>query len=148
MATAASSARRLRRAGRSTGARAPQLELAAPPGSDTLTGQDAACLDPAWTVPRPRSSPTPKPGRAAPTCFLCLSTAEAAAFEPPAGAVVVDLSGAHRLTDPALAAAWYDTAPGAWSYGLPELYPPSGRLIANPAAMPPRRCSPLARSPG
>jgi N-acetyl-gamma-glutamyl-phosphate reductase len=64
--------------------------------------------------------------------FLCLAHADAASFEPPADAVVVDLSGAHRLTDPTLAQAWYGTAPGAWSYGLPELYPPQGRLIANP----------------
>ncbi len=64
--------------------------------------------------------------------FLCLSHEEAAAFAPPAEAVVVDLSGAHRLADPALAQAWYDAVPGAWSYGLPELYPPQGRLIANP----------------
>jgi len=27
---------------------------------------------------------------------------------------------------------WYGVAPGAWSYGLPELYPPTGPLIANP----------------
>src|SRR5204863_3031232 len=28
--------------------------------------------------------------------------------------------------------AWYGVAPGPWSYGLPELYPPQGNLIANP----------------
>jgi N-acetyl-gamma-glutamyl-phosphate reductase len=64
--------------------------------------------------------------------FLCLDHAAAAAFEPPGGAVVVDLSGAHRLRDDAVAAKWYGVAPGAWSYGLPELSPPQGRLIANP----------------
>ncbi len=64
--------------------------------------------------------------------FLCLDNDEAAAFEPPAGTVVVDLSGAHRLTDDAVATAWYGAAPGAWSYGLPELFPPHGPLIANP----------------
>ena len=31
--------------------------------------------------------------------FLCLDHADAAALEPPPGAVVVDLSGAHRLPD-------------------------------------------------
>src|SRR5262249_55916260 len=38
----------------------------------------------------------------------------------------------HRLADDDVARAWYGTAPGAWSYGLPELYPPAGNLIANP----------------
>src|SRR5439155_6712005 len=55
-----------------------------------------------------------------------------AAVEPPPGAVVVDLSGAHRLTDTGEAAEWYGVAPGAWSYALPELSPPTGPLIANP----------------
>ncbi len=64
--------------------------------------------------------------------FLCLGHAAAAAFEPPAGAVVVDLSAAHRLRDAETARAWYGVAPGAWSYGLPELWPPRGPLIANP----------------
>src|SRR5581483_7035244 len=36
------------------------------------------------------------------------------------------------LADPALAEAWYGVAPGAWSYGLPELFPPQGRLFAPP----------------
>jgi N-acetyl-gamma-glutamyl-phosphate reductase len=64
--------------------------------------------------------------------FVCLANDQAAAFEPPAGAVVVDLSGVHRLADPELAERWYGTVPGAWSYGLPELFPPDGPLIANP----------------
>jgi N-acetyl-gamma-glutamyl-phosphate reductase len=64
--------------------------------------------------------------------FLCLDHAAAGAFEPPAEAVVVDLSGAHRLRDEALAQRWYGIVPGAWSYGLPEVSPPEGRLIANP----------------
>ena len=64
--------------------------------------------------------------------FLCLDGDDAAAFEPTAGSVVVDLSGAHRLADADQARAWYGVAPGAWSYGLPELYPPAGDLIANP----------------
>ena len=53
-------------------------------------------------------------------------------FEPPADAIVVDLSGVHRLADAAQAEAWYGLTPGAWSYGLPELYPAAGSLIANP----------------
>jgi N-acetyl-gamma-glutamyl-phosphate reductase len=64
--------------------------------------------------------------------FLCLDNDKSAAFEPPAATVVVDLAGAHRLTDEAAAQAWYGTAPGAWSYGLPELFPAQGPLIANP----------------
>ena len=38
---------------------------------------------------------------------------------PPAEAVVVDLSGSHRFD-------------AGWCYALPELQPPTGRLIANP----------------
>jgi N-acetyl-gamma-glutamyl-phosphate reductase len=38
----------------------------------------------------------------------------------------------HRLTDPAAAEHWYGLVPGAWSYGLPEVHPAEGRLIANP----------------
>ncbi len=64
--------------------------------------------------------------------FLCLDHAQAAAFEPPDGAVVVDLSGAHRLRDDTVAKKWYGVAPGAWSYGLPEVSPPQGQLVANP----------------
>ena len=64
--------------------------------------------------------------------FLCLDHAQAAAFRPPAGAVVIDLSGAHRLRDEAAARTWYGVAPGAWSYGLPEVSPPKGPLVANP----------------
>ena len=77
--------------------------------------------------------------------FLCLGHEEAAAVEAPADAVVVDLSGAHRLSDAGLYPAWYGwehphpDSLGGWSYGLPELWPPrpelwppSGRLVANP----------------
>jgi N-acetyl-gamma-glutamyl-phosphate reductase len=49
--------------------------------------------------------------------------------------VVVDLSGAHRLKDASLYPQWYGfdhPNPGAWSYAVPELYPPEGALIANP----------------
>ena len=110
----------------------PELELLAL-GSDTFAGEPAARLDPRLngSVP-PFVSNHEAAASDADVLFLCLSHADAAAFEPPADAVVVDLSGAHRLTDSALAQSWYDAAPGAWSYGLPELYPPQGRLIANP----------------
>jgi N-acetyl-gamma-glutamyl-phosphate reductase len=70
--------------------------------------------------------------------LLCLGHEEAASIDVPATGVVVDLSGAHRLADPALYDSWYGFThprPGeltAWCYGLPELSPPTGRLIANP----------------
>jgi N-acetyl-gamma-glutamyl-phosphate reductase len=110
----------------------PELELLAL-GSDTLAGRAAHDLDPRLdsSVP-PFVTNAEAAASNADVLFLCLAHADAASFEPPADAVVVDLSGAHRLTDPTLAQAWYGTAPGAWSYGLPELYPPQGRLIANP----------------
>jgi N-acetyl-gamma-glutamyl-phosphate reductase len=110
----------------------PSLEAVAL-GSDSLAGRPAGALD-----PRLNGSLPPFVGKAeaaasgADVLFLCLDHAEAIAFVPPADAVVVDLSGGHRLVDPAQAEAWYGAAPGAWSYGLPELYPAQGRLIANP----------------
>jgi N-acetyl-gamma-glutamyl-phosphate reductase len=70
--------------------------------------------------------------------FACLGNDRAAVLEPPEDTVIVDLSGAHRLRDAALYPAWYGfehPRPGglsAWSYAVPELYPPTGPLIANP----------------
>jgi N-acetyl-gamma-glutamyl-phosphate reductase len=110
----------------------PELELVAL-GSDSLAGQSAGALDPRLngSLP-PFSSNDEAAASGADVLFLCLPHADAAAFQPPADTVVVDLSGAHRLTDGELARAWYGVAPGAWSYGLPELYPSQGSLIANP----------------
>jgi N-acetyl-gamma-glutamyl-phosphate reductase len=110
----------------------PELEIVAL-GSDSLAGSGASALD----VRLNGSLPTfvtndDALASGAELVFLCLDHAEAAAVDPPSDAVVVDLSGAHRLVDPGEAAAWYGLAPGAWSYGLPELFPPSGPLIANP----------------
>src|ERR1022692_4769300 len=103
--------------------RHPLLEVVAL-GSDSLSGQPASALD----LPL-NGSPPPVPPH---------GNGRAAVLEPPAGAVVVDLSGAHRLQDSALYPAWYgfehprpDTL-AAWSYGLPELFPADGELIANP----------------
>jgi N-acetyl-gamma-glutamyl-phosphate reductase len=120
----------------------PELELAAL-GSDSLAGQAATALDPRLArlhaAPLPAFVPNPEAlGAGADVVFLCLGHEEAAAVEPPGDAVVVDLSGAHRLADRALYAAWYGwehPAPAslaAWEYGLPEVSPPRGRLIANP----------------
>ncbi|HVC88112.1 MAG TPA: N-acetyl-gamma-glutamyl-phosphate reductase [Gaiellaceae bacterium] len=110
----------------------PELELLAL-GSDSLAGQPAFALDPRLDGSLPAFvANTAAAASGADVLFLCLENDEAAAFAPPAGTVVVDLSGSHRLADDELARAWYGTAPGAWSYGLPELFAPQGPLIANP----------------
>jgi N-acetyl-gamma-glutamyl-phosphate reductase len=112
--------------------RHPELEIAAL-GSDSLAGEAAAALDVRLNGSLPSFTTNDEALEAgADVVFLCLGHDRAAAIEPPADAVVVDLSGAHRLVDAERAQAWYGAAPGAWSYGLPELYPPAGRLIANP----------------
>ena len=70
--------------------------------------------------------------------FSCLDHERSGALRPASGTTVVDLSGAHRLADPSLYPLWYGfehPAPETlrdWSYALPELFPPAGRLIANP----------------
>jgi N-acetyl-gamma-glutamyl-phosphate reductase len=110
----------------------PGLELIAL-GSDSLAGQAAAALDPRLNGSLPAFTTNEEAAASgADVLFLCLDNEKSAAFEPPADTVVVDLAGAHRLTDEAAAQEWYGTAPGAWSYGLPELYPAHGPLIANP----------------
>jgi N-acetyl-gamma-glutamyl-phosphate reductase len=102
-------------------------------GSDSLAGRPAGALDPRLNGSLPAFVPKSEAALSgADVLFLCLDHTESAAFEPPAATVVIDLSGAHRLADAASAHTWYGTAPGAWSYGLPELFPPVGRLIANP----------------
>ena len=120
----------------------PSLELYAL-GSDTLAGQPADALDPrlgrnGWSrIPRFITN------HAALSCgadvvFLCLSHEEAAAVEPPSRGVVVDLSGAHRFVDRGVYESWYGfehpqpDGLASWSYGLPEVSPPAGRLVANP----------------
>jgi N-acetyl-gamma-glutamyl-phosphate reductase len=115
----------------------PGLELVAL-GSDSLAGEPAAALDLRLNGHLPPFVTNDEAlASGADVVFLCLPHERAAAIEPPAGAVVVDLSGAHRL-DAELYPAWYGfehPEPGTlgdWSYGLPELYPPAGSLIANP----------------
>ena len=110
----------------------PELEVLAL-GSNSLAGRGASALDPRLngSLP-PFVSNDEAAASGADLFFLCLDNEASAAFEPPGGAVVVDLSGAHRLVDDELARGWYGTAPGAWSYGLPELFPADGPLIANP----------------
>jgi N-acetyl-gamma-glutamyl-phosphate reductase len=102
-------------------------------GSDSHAGQPASALDVRLNGSLPAFVPNGEAlGAGADVAFLCLSDERAAAVEPPEEGVVVDLSGVHRLADGAIALEHYLAAPGAWSYGLPELSPPSGRLIANP----------------
>ena len=116
----------------------PELEVVAL-GSDSLAGQPPSALDLRLNGSLPGFVPNAEAlASGAELLFLCLGHDEAAAFEPPADAVVVDLSGGHRLRDADLYGDWYGFAhpfPSAlaeWSYALPELYPPAGRLIANP----------------
>jgi N-acetyl-gamma-glutamyl-phosphate reductase len=96
----------------------PELELVAL-GSDSLAGQEAAALDPRLARNGHATLPAFVPNdhalaAGADLVFVCGEIA----FEPPANAVVVDLSG-HRFDE-------------SWSYAIPELAPPTGRLIANP----------------
>jgi N-acetyl-gamma-glutamyl-phosphate reductase len=120
----------------------PGLELYAL-GSDSLAGQPADALDP--RLGRNGSSRIPRfiTNEAALSCgadvvFLCVSHEEAAAIEPPVRGVVVDLSGAHRFVDPGVYPSWYGfehpqpEGLASWSYGLPEVSSPAGRLVANP----------------
>jgi N-acetyl-gamma-glutamyl-phosphate reductase len=97
----------------------PDLELVAL-GSDSHAGLPAGSLDPRLA----------RNGHAALPPFVPNEEALAAGAElvfcaldndlvPPAGAVVVDLSGSNRFAD-------------GWCYALPELRPPTGQLIANP----------------
>ena len=116
----------------------PELEVVAL-GSDSLAGKPPSALDLRLNGSLPAFVPNADAlTSGADVLFLCLGHDEAAAFEPPANAVVVDLSGGHRLREAALYDDWYGFThplPGAlteWSYALPELYPPTSRLIANP----------------
>jgi N-acetyl-gamma-glutamyl-phosphate reductase len=120
----------------------PALELYAL-GSDSLAGQPAGALDPrlgrnGWSrIPRFITNAAALES-GADVVFLCLPHDEAAAVEPPARGVVVDLSGGHRFVDPTVYDEWYGFShpkPGdlaSWSYGLPEASPPAGRLVASP----------------
>src|SRR5262245_33410544 len=116
----------------------PALELVAL-GSDSLAGRPASALDPRLGGDVPAfGSNDDALAAGAEVVFCCLEHERAAALEPPADAVVVDLSGAHRLADPALYPEWYGfdhpaaSSLGAWSYAIPELFPPEGSWIANP----------------
>jgi N-acetyl-gamma-glutamyl-phosphate reductase len=114
--------------------RHPELEVVAL-GSDSLAGSSASALDVRLNGSLPAFVPNDEAAASgADLVMLCLGNERAAGFEPPAGAVVVDLSGAHRL-EASLYPQWYGfdhPRPGAWSYAIPELWPSDGPLIANP----------------
>jgi N-acetyl-gamma-glutamyl-phosphate reductase len=118
--------------------RHPELEVVAL-GSDSLAGEPAATLDVRLNGSLPRFAGNDEALAAgADLVFVCLSHDRASVLEPPAGAVVVDLSGAHRLQDSTLYPSWYGFEhPRAetlsdWCYAVPELFPPTGPLISNP----------------
>lgn len=119
--------------------RHPELEVAAL-GSDSLAGEPAAALDVRLNGSLPPFVTNERAlGAGADVVFACLSHDRAAQLDSPGGdTVVIDLSGAHRLQDAALYPEWYGfdhprpASLGDWSYAVPELYPPRGRLIANP----------------
>jgi N-acetyl-gamma-glutamyl-phosphate reductase len=117
----------------------PALEVVAL-GSDSLAGGPATALDPRLDdVDLPAFVANEEAlASGSDVVFVCLESKKAAAIRPPADAVVVDVSGGHRLRDAGLYEEWYGfTHPRpkdleAWSYALPELFPPQGNLIANP----------------
>lgn len=116
----------------------PALEVVAL-GSDSLAGKPATALDLRLNGSLPAFvSNAEALAAGADVTFLCLGHEEAAALEPPRQGVVIDLSGGHRLREAAAYRDWYGFQHprpqelGAWSYALPELFPPAGRLIANP----------------
>src|SRR5205085_2696030 len=92
----------------------PELELVAL-GSNSLAGRPARDLDVRLNGHLPPFVPNGEALEAgAELVFLCVDNEQAAAAEPPENAVVVDVSGAHRLRE---------SAPD-WCYALPELAPP------------------------
>lgn len=118
--------------------RHPELELVAL-GSDSLEGESASALDVRLNGSLPAFVSNEQALSAgADLVFVCLGNERAAILEPPPGAVVIDLSGAHRLKDAGLYPDWYGfehprpDVLADWSYAVPELFPPHGLLIANP----------------
>ena len=118
--------------------RHPELEVVAL-GSDSLAGESASALDVRLNGSLPAFVTNEEAlASGADVVFACLGNDRAAVLEPPANAVVVDLSGAHRLVDASLYPEWYGFEHpkpemlADWTYAIPELFPPAGPLIANP----------------
>ena len=117
----------------------PELELLAL-GSDSLAGQPVGARDPRLGRLALPSFVSNEQALAAGAdlVFCCLGHERAAALDPPADTVVVDLSGAHRLLDADAYAAWYGFRHprphglADWCYALPEVVPPTGPLVASP----------------
>src|SRR3954447_18871760 len=112
--------------------RHPELEVVAL-GSDSLAGEPSSALDVRLNGSLPSFVANDEAAAAgADVLFLCLDHDRAAAFAPPPDAVVVDLSGAHRLQDTSLYKDWYGwehpAGNAGWSYAIPELLPPVGEL--------------------
>jgi len=108
-------------------------------GSDSLAGRAASALDVRLNGHLPVFVPNEVALQSgADVVFACLGNEEAAALDVPDDTVFVDLSGAHRLADAGLYAEWYGfehphaDSLAEWSYAVPELAPPTGKLIANP----------------
>jgi N-acetyl-gamma-glutamyl-phosphate reductase len=117
--------------------RHPELEVVAL-GSDSLAGQSASALDVRLNGSLPGFVPNEEALAAgADLIFACLGNDRAAVLEPPAGAVVVDLSGAHRLAEASLYLEWY-----GFEHPKPEALPTGPR---DPGLFPPARS---ARQPG
>ncbi|HZO33893.1 MAG TPA: hypothetical protein VFB17_02335, partial [Gaiellaceae bacterium] len=88
----------------------PELEPVAL-GSDSLAGRPPSALDPRLDGELPTFVTNAEAAAAgADVLFLCVDHTAAGAFTPPADAVVVDLSAAHRLRDPSTARTWYGEA--------------------------------------
>ena len=117
----------------------PALDLVAV-GSDSLAGRSPVALDPRLGGAAMPDFVTNDAALAhgAEVTIVCLPHEAAAAIDAPEQGIVVDLSGAHRLRDAESYEAWYGfrhprpEGLADWSYGLPELVPGTGRLIANP----------------
>ncbi len=119
----------------------PELELVAL-GSNTFAGKPASVLDPRIAGSAIAEFELVTNERAlasgAELIFVCMENERAAAIEPPEDTVVVDLSGAHRLKDASAYERWYGfvhpkpESLESWCFALPELAPPTGKLIASP----------------
>ncbi len=125
-------------------ARHPQVSIVAATSSGTSTARPMPALSRVWT-----GSVTPLDVDAlagqAELVFLALPDTAAAHIAPKladAGVRVIDLSGAFRLTDPALRARWYPEThhlPDGLVYGLTEYAREavaSARVVSNPGCYP------------